>query len=87
MLTLFHAPQSRSSRIVWLLEELGASYELRIMNISRLRDGTGKPDPSNPHPDTLYLARFTVPDVSGCAIGSLPRSSSRSASRPPESGS
>ena len=24
MLTLFHAPQSRSSRIVWLLEEIGA---------------------------------------------------------------
>ncbi len=23
MLTLFHAPQSRSSRIVWLIEELG----------------------------------------------------------------
>ena len=27
MLTLYHAPASRSSRIVWLLEELGAPYE------------------------------------------------------------
>jgi glutathione S-transferase len=50
MLVLHHAPQSRSSRIVWLLEELGAPYELRITNIPRL-DGSGAPDPDNPHPD------------------------------------
>lgn len=49
MLTLFHAPQSRSSRIVWLLEELGADYELKITDISR-QDGSGGADPSNPHP-------------------------------------
>ena len=51
MLTLYHAPQSRSSRIVWLLEELEAPYELRIMHIPRTLEATGKPDPSNPHPD------------------------------------
>lgn len=28
MLKLFHAPLSRSSRIIWLLEELGANYEI-----------------------------------------------------------
>ena len=50
MLTLYHAPQSRSSRIVWLLEELEAPYELKIVDIPRM-DGSGKPDPSNPHPD------------------------------------
>ncbi len=50
MLTLYHAPQSRSSRIVWLLEELGAPYDLRITSIPR-RDGGGGPDPANPHPD------------------------------------
>ena len=50
MLTLFHAPQSRSSRIVWLLEELGAPYELRIASIPRM-DGSGASDPANPHPD------------------------------------
>ena len=50
MLTLFHAPQSRSSRFIWLLEELGADYEIRYVEIPRL-DGTGGPDPSNPHPD------------------------------------
>jgi glutathione S-transferase len=50
MLTLYHAPQSRSSRIIWLLEELGAPYELRVVDIPRL-DGSGAPDPANPHPD------------------------------------
>jgi len=50
VLTLHHAPRSRSSRIVWLLEELGADYTLRITDIPRA-DGTGAPDPANPHPD------------------------------------
>jgi glutathione S-transferase len=50
MLTLFHAPQSRSSRLIWLLEELGASYEIAYTDIPRM-DGTGAPDPKNPHPD------------------------------------
>src|SRR5262245_47420079 len=50
MLTLYHAPRSRSSRIVWLLEELGADYELKIVTIPR-QDGSGAPDAANPHPD------------------------------------
>ena len=50
MLKLFHAPQSRSTRIVWLLEELGANYEIEYMNIPRM-DGSGSSDPANPHPD------------------------------------
>lgn len=51
MLTLFHAPRSRSTRIVWLLEELGAPYDLRYVSI-RYADGSGDgPDPANPHPD------------------------------------
>jgi glutathione S-transferase len=54
MLTLHHAPRSRSSRIVWLLEELGADYRLVITDISR-PDGQGgfqgASDPKNPHPD------------------------------------
>jgi glutathione S-transferase len=49
-LTLYHAPQSRSSRIVWLLEELGADYALAIADIPRM-DGSGAADPANPHPD------------------------------------
>lgn len=50
MLTLYHAPQSRSSRILWLLEELGANYDIAYTDIPRM-DGSGGPDPNNPHPD------------------------------------
>lgn len=50
MLTLHHAPQSRSSRIIWLLEELDADYTIKITNIPRM-DGSGASDPGNPHPD------------------------------------
>ncbi|WP_426227747.1 glutathione S-transferase family protein [Pararhizobium sp. DWP3-4] len=49
MLTLIHAPRSRSSRIIWLLEELGAEYEIRYVSIRRW-DGSGGPDENNPHP-------------------------------------
>lgn len=50
MLTLYHAPQSRSSRMLWLLEELGADYEIVYVDIPRM-DGSGAPDLANPHPD------------------------------------
>lgn len=49
MLTLIHAPRSRSSRILWLLEELGADYDVRYVDIRRA-DGSGARDPANPHP-------------------------------------
>ena len=50
MLTLFHSPQSRSTRFLWLLEELGAEYEVEYVTIPRM-DGSGAPDPKNPHPE------------------------------------
>jgi len=50
MLTLFHAPWSRSGRLVWLLEEVGVDYEIRYCDIAR-QDGSGARDPANPHPD------------------------------------
>ena len=49
MLTLYHFPQSRSGSIVWLLEEIGAPYETKIVDFRRA-DGTGTRDPANPHP-------------------------------------
>jgi glutathione S-transferase len=49
MLTLYHAPRSRSSRFIWLLEEIGAPYETKIVGIAR-GDGSGGGDPANPHP-------------------------------------
>lgn len=51
MITLYHAPQSRSSRIIWLLEELGAPYRIEQVSIFRPMTGAGSPDPANPHPD------------------------------------
>jgi len=46
MVTLFHAPQTRSSRFLWLLEELGAPYQVSLIPMRR-RDGSGQdPDPS-----------------------------------------
>ena len=50
MITLYHHPRTRSSRFLFLLEELGAPYEIhRIANIRR-PDGSGGVDPENPHP-------------------------------------
>ncbi len=49
MLTLFHAPKSRSGSLVWVLEELGVPYETKIVDIRRA-DGSGAWDPANPHP-------------------------------------
>jgi glutathione S-transferase len=50
MLTLYHSPASRSSAFVWLLEELHVEYEIAYCTIKR-RNGTGAPDPRNPHPE------------------------------------
>jgi glutathione S-transferase len=49
MITLYHGPKTRSTRFIFLLEELEAPYEIRVVNIRR-RDGSGALDPANPHP-------------------------------------
>ena len=52
MLTLFHAPRSRSTRIVTLLRELDAidKVAIEIVDIPR-SDGSGRKDSKNPHPE------------------------------------
>ncbi len=52
MMTLFHAPNSRSTRIVALLKELDAldAVTIACVTIPRM-DGSGGRDPRNPHPD------------------------------------
>jgi glutathione S-transferase len=45
MITLYHALNSRSSRMIWLLEEIGEPYELSMVAIRR-RDS--KDDPRDP---------------------------------------
>jgi glutathione S-transferase len=51
MLTLYHSPQSRSTRMLWLLEEAGVPYRVRQVSIFRPMTGEGEGDPANPHPD------------------------------------
>lgn len=52
MLTLYHAPKSRSSSILVLLDELGIrdKVDIRTVTIPR-QDGSGGRDPANPHPE------------------------------------
>ncbi|WP_111430451.1 glutathione S-transferase family protein [Rhodobacteraceae bacterium DSL-40] len=52
MLTLYHAPVSRSTRLIRLAYELDIMEQLdiRIVSIRRF-DGSGQPDSSNPHPE------------------------------------
>jgi glutathione S-transferase len=49
MITLYHSPDSRSSRFIWLLEEIGEPYE--IVYCSIVRRAGGVVDPKNAHPE------------------------------------
>ena len=49
VITLFHHPKTRSTRFIFLLEELGAPYQIKRVTMRR-SDGTGTVDPVNPHP-------------------------------------
>ncbi len=49
MITLFHHSKARSSRFIFLLEELEAPYQTKRVSM-RHRDGTGAVDAANPHP-------------------------------------
>jgi glutathione S-transferase len=49
MITLVHAPRSRSSAFLWLLEEIGEPYQIQYVTIRR-GDGSGSLDAANPHP-------------------------------------
>jgi glutathione S-transferase len=46
MITLYHAPRSRSSSIVWLLEELGQPYKIALTPII-YGNGQGAPAPES----------------------------------------
>ncbi len=52
MLTLIHAPMSRSSRILWLIDEMGIADLITIKTVDIVRsDGPGRIDAANPHPE------------------------------------
>lgn len=52
MLTFYHAPESRSSAIMTLIEEMGIADKIsvQLVDIPRM-DGTGGTDRANPHPE------------------------------------
>jgi len=50
MITLFHRAKTRSTRFIFLLEELEAPYRIKHVT-TRSHDGTGGIDPANPHPN------------------------------------
>jgi glutathione S-transferase len=52
MLTLYHSPRSRSTRVVALVRELDALDAVTIERVTIPRqDGSGARDPRNPHPE------------------------------------
>lgn len=52
MLTLFHAPNSRSTSILALIKQMGIEDKVAIRDVTiRRHEGQGAPDPANPHPD------------------------------------
>ena len=52
MLKLIHSPMSRSSRILWLIDEMGIADRVEIETVSIRRfDGSGVRDAANPHPE------------------------------------
>ncbi|WP_210530083.1 glutathione S-transferase family protein [Rubellimicrobium arenae] len=52
MLTFYHAPMTRSTRVLTLLVAIGALDAVEVRDVTVMRfDGTGRRDPSNPHPE------------------------------------
>ncbi|WP_323767520.1 glutathione S-transferase family protein [Marinovum sp.] len=52
MLTLYHAPHSRSTSILVLIEEMGIAEHIDVIEVTVARqDGSGRADPRNPHPE------------------------------------
>ncbi|MFW8637584.1 glutathione S-transferase family protein [Cribrihabitans pelagius] len=52
MLTLYHAANSRSTSILALIEEMGLADRIDVIGVTVARqDGSGGPDPRNPHPE------------------------------------
>lgn len=50
MLKLIHAPMSRSSRILWLMNEMGITDRVTVETVTIRRfDGSGERDAANPH--------------------------------------
>jgi glutathione S-transferase len=65
MITLYHSPESRSSAILTLVEEMGIADRITIRQVTIPRmDGSGGRDPANPHPE----GKVPALDVDGTII-------------------
>ncbi|WP_417242479.1 glutathione S-transferase family protein [Celeribacter sp.] len=52
MLTLYHSPMSRSTRVLALINALNLRDEIEIVTVViKRQDGSGHHDPANPHPE------------------------------------
>ena len=52
MLTLYHSPNSRSTSVVQLINEMGIADQIDLIEVTIPReDGSGGRDPKNPHPE------------------------------------
>ena len=91
MITLYHRPNTRATRFIFLLEELEAPYEIRLVS-TRTRDGGGAVDPANPHPhgkvpaisddgvvvfESVAIATYLTDKFPKNRIGPLPGESGR----------
>lgn len=72
MLTLIHSPQSRSSRIITLIDEMAIQDRIKVEPVTiRRQDGSGGHDPANPHPEgkvPLLIDNGSVIRESGAII-------------------
>ena len=51
-MTLYHAPHTRSTRVLALIHAMGKLDEIEIKTVTiTTQDGSGGPDPANPHPE------------------------------------
>lgn len=52
MMTFYHSPKSRSTRVLALLHAMGVVDQVEVKTVTIPRqDGTGGPDDANPHPE------------------------------------
>jgi glutathione S-transferase len=93
LIKLFHSPDSRSSRFIWLLDELGVEHEVVYCTIKR-RSGQGERDSRNPHPEgrvpaildgdvlvteQLAIALYLTDRFPGASLGAGPENPDRAA--------
>ena len=76
MVTLYHAPNTRSSRFIWLLEEIGEPYQVKHVSVRR-RDGSSEQDPEyrriHPHGKVPAIVHDGASVFESAAIALYPR--------------